>query len=93
VFFAEKHTGANIADIVRKAVGEYGCDASSMTTDNASNMDTCATALRLDASFKGICHVYCIAHTIQLAIRDAFEEKVWLCVALVSCFVMVCICW
>ncbi|XP_078016760.1 E3 SUMO-protein ligase ZBED1 [Epinephelus lanceolatus] len=62
---SESHTGVNIADVLRKAVGEWELTRPDTTiacvTDNASNMDTAVKESGLHP------HIKCLAHVVNLA--------------------------
>ncbi|XP_016355543.1 zinc finger BED domain-containing protein 1 [Sinocyclocheilus anshuiensis] len=61
----ETHTGANIAEVLKSAVSEWGLQKASrgiaVVTDNARNMDVAVREAGLAP------HVRCFAHTLNLA--------------------------
>ncbi|XP_057186792.1 E3 SUMO-protein ligase ZBED1-like [Triplophysa rosa] len=61
----ETHTGANIAEVLKSAVNEWGLQRAnrgiSVVMDNARNMDVAVREAGLDP------HVRCFAHTLNLA--------------------------
>lgn len=68
----ERHTGENIATDIKTVCAEFGIKApmvTSLVTDNASNMVSCAALL--PDSFT---HIRCFGHTLQLSIRGAFDK-------------------
>ena len=63
---------ANIATDIKTVCAEFGIKApmvTSLVTDNASNMVSCAALL--PDSFT---HIRCFGHTLQLSIRGAFDK-------------------
>lgn len=66
----EQHTGPNIAAAIKENLEEYGVQykISCFVTDNANNMKA---AVR-DLDYR---HVSCMAHTINLLVKDALKAS------------------
>ncbi|XP_046580866.1 E3 SUMO-protein ligase ZBED1-like [Haliotis rubra] len=63
----ERHSGENIAEILKGIQSEFKIQTvSGLTTDNASNMTVAARMAEYP-------HVRCFAHTLQLAVGDALK--------------------
>ena len=68
----EKHSVVNIHTDLKNVCREFPINAANFTslvTDNASNMVSCATLLP-----NNITHVKCFGHTLQLSIRGSFDK-------------------
>ncbi|XP_029958862.1 zinc finger BED domain-containing protein 1-like isoform X2 [Salarias fasciatus] len=64
----ESHTGSNIADVLKKAIEEWGLQDKdpAIVTDNASNMTVAA-------ELASMLHFKCFAHTLNLASQRALK--------------------
>ena len=64
----ESHTGANVADLLKKVASEWHLNDNDLVlvTDNASNMVVAA-------QLGGFVHVKCFAHTLNLACQRALK--------------------
>lgn len=64
----ESHTGSNIADVLKRAIEEWGLQDKdpAIVTDNASNMT-------IAAELAGMLHFKCFAHTLNLASQRALK--------------------
>ena len=71
---SERHTGDNIASILRCAVSEWGIEGkiSAVTTDNASNIVRGMAILDWQ-------HMRCVGHTLQIAIKAGLELEAVSC--------------
>ena len=72
-----KHSGPNMASVVNRVLDQYDLKdrLQAVTTDNASNNSTMAAALRTTCSqFKQGCHLPCLAHVIQLAVKELLTK-------------------
>ena len=68
----EKHSGVNIHTDLMNVCREFAINAENITSlvsDNASNMVSCAALLP-----NNITHVRCFGHTLQLSIRGSFDK-------------------
>ena len=68
----ERHTGDNIYADIRSVCREFAIqdeNITSLVSDNASNMVSCAALLP-----DSITHVRCFGHTLQLSIRSSFDK-------------------
>lgn len=69
----EKHTGENIRADLKSVCQEFAIkdqNITSLVSDNASNMVSCASLLP-----DNITHVRCFGHTLQLSIRGSFDKS------------------
>ena len=64
----ESHTGSNIADLLKRAVDEWGIQDKepAIVTDNARNMTSAAELV-------GMPHFKCFAHTLNLSSQRALK--------------------
>ena len=63
----DRHTGVNVANHLTEISSDYKISVTSITTDNASNMQSACTA----GSFN---RVSCFAHTLQLCVNDGIQQ-------------------
>ena len=76
----ESHSGKNIADLFCSTIQDFGIQAQKIgyiTTDNASNNDTFFTEMGKKLKIKEPAekHVRCMAHVINLVVKDFLNEK------------------
>ena len=62
----ESHTGANVADLLKRVAEEWHLNDVVLVTDNAANMVVAA-------QLGGLVHVRCYAHTLNLACQRALK--------------------